>query len=95
QKIASSLCEKVISVRKIQNVSFKEILSQFTMNPWTSFPLFLLIIFGLYEFVGVFGAQTSVAFFRGDGVWKAHQPLRNQIGYLGHSLESSAGDFRA
>ena len=71
QKIASSLCEKVISVRKIEKVSFKEILSRVTMNPWTGFPLFLLIIFGLYEFVGVFGAQVSVAFLE-DIVFGKH-----------------------
>jgi len=62
QKNASSVCEKVISVKKIYKRSFKESLSYFTMNPWTGFPLFFLVIFALWEFVGVFGAQTSVAF---------------------------------
>lgn len=62
QKMASSLCEKVISLKKMQKAGFRENLSYFTMNPWAGFPLFFLVIFALWEFVGVFGAQTSVAF---------------------------------
>ena len=62
QKIASEFCDRVISLGKRQKAGLREKLSQLTMNPWTGFPLFLLIIFGFYEFVGVFGAQTSVDF---------------------------------
>lgn len=62
QRVASEFCDRVISLGKIQKESFNEKLSRFSMNPWTGFPLFLLIIFGFYEFVGVFGAQTSVDF---------------------------------
>ena len=35
------------------------------MNPWIGFPVFFIIIFALYEFVGVFGAQTAVNFLEG------------------------------
>ncbi len=47
---------------KEAKVTFQEILSRLTMNPFTGFPIFLLIIYLLYEFVGVFGAQISVDF---------------------------------
>lgn len=78
QKIATSLCERVISAKKIEKISLKEKISKFTMNPWTGFPLFLLIIYALYEFVGVFGAQTCVDFLEetifGDYInpWVTH-----------------------
>lgn len=71
QKIASSLCEKIVSIKKMPKQTFREKLSWVTMNPLTGFPLFLLIIFALYEFVGVFGAQTSVAFLE-DVVFGKH-----------------------
>jgi ferrous iron transport protein B len=62
QKIASSLWGKAVVVRKRERGGFREFLSRLTMNPFTGSVLFLLIIFGLYEFVGVFGAQTLVDF---------------------------------
>ena len=40
-----------------------EKLSRLTMNPWTGLPLLALVLyFGLYQFVGVFGAGTCVGF---------------------------------
>lgn len=42
-----------------------ERLSQAMMNPWTGVPILLLVLFALYEFVGVFGAQTLVDFLEG------------------------------
>jgi ferrous iron transport protein B len=43
--------------------SFREILSRITMNPWTGFPILLLILyFGLYKFVGGIGAGVIVDF---------------------------------
>ncbi|KJJ84118.1 small GTP-binding protein [Candidatus Omnitrophus magneticus] len=59
QKIISST---VISVKE-KGISFREKLSRVTMNPLTGFPLlFLILYFGLYKFVGVFGAGTVVDF---------------------------------
>jgi ferrous iron transport protein B len=41
-------------------------LSALTMNPWTGVPLLLLVLyFGLYQFVGGFGAGTVVDFLEG------------------------------
>lgn len=43
-----------------------ERLSDWMMNPWTGVPILLLIVyFGLYEFVGAFGAGTVVDFLEG------------------------------
>ncbi len=42
------------------------------LNPWTGFPILLLVLyFGLYEFVGVFGGGTLVGFLEGTvfGEW--------------------------
>jgi len=71
QEVATSLCEKVISIKNVPKISLKEKLSALTMNPVTGFPLFFLVIFALWEFVGVFGAQTSVAFLE-DTVFGKH-----------------------
>lgn len=37
-------------------------LSEATINPWTGIPILLLVLFVLYQFVGVLGAQTLVGF---------------------------------
>lgn len=42
-----------------------ERLSQAMMNPWSGVPILLLVLVALYEFVGVFGAQTLVDFLEG------------------------------
>lgn len=42
------------------------------LNPWTGFPVLLLVLyFGLYQFVGVFGGGTLVGFLEGTvfGEW--------------------------
>jgi len=42
-------------------------LSAWTMNPWTGFPLLLAVLyFGLFKFVGGFGAGTIVDFLEGS-----------------------------
>jgi ferrous iron transport protein B len=42
---------------------FRERLSRFCMNPWTGLPLLAVVLyFGLYQFVGKFGAGTCVDF---------------------------------
>jgi len=65
QKIATDISEKVISRNNVFRLTIRDRLSRATMNPWIGFPVFLLIIFALYEFVGVFGAQTAVNFIEG------------------------------
>ncbi|MCW3997060.1 MAG: ferrous iron transporter B, partial [Candidatus Bathyarchaeota archaeon] len=45
----------------------KEKLSKLMMRPLTGIPILLLVLyFGIYQFVGVFGAQTLVGFLEGE-----------------------------
>jgi ferrous iron transport protein B len=51
---------------KGERISFGERLSRLTMNPITGIPiLFLILYWGLYKFVGDFGAGTVVDFIEG------------------------------
>ena len=51
---------------KKKGISFNERLSQITMNPVTGLPiLFLVLYYGVYKFVGGFGAGTLVDFLEG------------------------------
>jgi len=45
--------------------SLAERLSQAMMNPLTGIPIVLLVLYLMYQFVGVFGAQTLVEFLEG------------------------------
>lgn len=53
------------------SVSFQERLSRLTTSPVAGIPIFLLIIYALYEFVGVFGAQFLVDFLE-NTIFKEH-----------------------
>ncbi len=63
-----------VTVRRKEKLSkvFAESLSRAMMNPLTGVPiLFIFLYFGLYQFVGVFGAGTLVDFIEGTifGEW--------------------------
>ena len=46
----------------LKNISFEERLSRLTMTPITGIPILLAVIyFGLYKFVGEFGAGPKVS----------------------------------
>lgn len=61
QQWASSLEEAVLSEPVITQVTFAERLHQLTVNPITGFPILLCILyFGIYQFVGQFGAGVLV-----------------------------------
>ncbi len=62
QRIAKSLAARAIREPMGQSTSFRERLSQLAIHPVTGLPLLLLVLYGLYELVGVFGAQTAVDF---------------------------------
>ncbi|NOZ03149.1 MAG: ferrous iron transport protein B [FCB group bacterium] len=60
QKIINEIVkESTIAVRP-ERVGFRERLSRIMMSPITGLPFLLLVMYGLYEFVGVFGAQVAV-----------------------------------
>ena len=67
RRICKGLLDEVITQDTEARPSFAEQLSSVTMSPWTGVPLLLLILyFGLYQFVGGFGAGTIVDFLEGS-----------------------------
>ena len=65
QKEAKEIVDRVVKVHE-QSISFREKLSRLTMNPVTGLPiLFFVLYWGLYKFVGEFGAGTAVDFLEG------------------------------
>ncbi len=59
---ARALASAVLRQAQAPARSLQERVSQLTLNPFTGGIILVLVLWGLYEFVGVFGAQTAVAF---------------------------------
>jgi ferrous iron transport protein B len=65
QEEVTRIVRKVLRKRQ-ERRSFAETVSRLTMNPLTGIPVLLLVLyFGLYQFVGSFGAGTVVGFLEG------------------------------
>ncbi len=62
QKKASQIADLVTTPSSFRNLGPGERLSRWMMNPFAGLFIALLTLFGLYLFVGVFGAQISVDF---------------------------------
>ena len=79
QKQAHSLESLTIEATKPTASSFKETLHQLTVNPLTGFPVLMLVLyFGVYKFVGEFGAGELVD--RIEGFFEGQiNPVVNQI----------------
>lgn len=61
QQTAQQLEQSVLSEPETTQITFAERLHQLTVNPLTGFPILLVILyFGIYQFVGQFGAGTLV-----------------------------------
>lgn len=66
KRVCKGLLDGVVSQRQGGGPTLSERLSDWTMNPWTGVPLLLAVLyFGLYQFVGGFGAGTIVDLFEG------------------------------
>ncbi|MCK4622523.1 MAG: ferrous iron transport protein B [Desulfuromonadales bacterium] len=66
RKICKQVLEGVITQVDKVTEAFSEKLSRWTMNPISGMPILLLVVyFGLYQFVGGFGAGTLVDFLEG------------------------------
>ncbi|PLX78958.1 MAG: ferrous iron transport protein B [Desulfuromonas sp.] len=66
KRVCKGLLEGIVRQEERKGRPLAEHLSDLTMNPWTGIPLLLLILyFGLYQFVGGFGAGTVVDFLEG------------------------------
>jgi len=71
QNAAKEITKNVVSQKK-KVTFFREKLSHLLMNPITGFPiLFLVLYWGLYKFVGGFGAGTVVDFLE-SGIFENH-----------------------
>lgn len=65
--ICKQMLAGVVTQRVLEGEPLSEKLSRWTMNPWSGTPILLLVVyFGLYEFVGVFGAGTLVDLIEGS-----------------------------
>lgn len=66
QEEAAKIAEEVVEIMGDRKSSFADKLSQFTMNPLTGIPILLFVLyFGIYKFVGGFGAGTLVDYLEG------------------------------
>ncbi len=66
RRVVSGILEGVIREVAPKRISFADWLSHLSIDPWTGIPLLLVVLyFGLYQFVGGFGAGTVVDFLEG------------------------------
>ncbi len=67
QQIATSIVHKVVTTADRRESGLAEKLSWLTLHPLTGIPImFLVLYYGLYQFVGIFGAGTLVDFIEGN-----------------------------
>lgn len=71
QEEANRIAEEVFRADKKGGTPFGERLSRWMMHPVYGIPILLLSLYALYEFVGVFGAQTMVDFLE-NTVFREH-----------------------
>lgn len=79
QQYTNGLLAETVNERSVKSHSwFQETLNRISINPITGVPILLLVLyFGLYQFVGVFGAGTLVDFLEGDIFEKYINPTVN------------------
>lgn len=66
KRVCRGILEGVIQQQERSGMPFGERLSGWMMNPWSGFPILLVALyFGLYQFVGGFGAGTIVDLLEG------------------------------
>src|SRR5512140_2606265 len=65
---AHELTSRVRRVSPLSLARMQEALGRATRNPWTGLPILAVVLYALYLFVGVFGAQTLVRLVE-DGVF--------------------------
>lgn len=75
QKKISELCEGITTKRETVLHQLKEKLGNIMIGPITGIPFLLLVVYLLYEFVGVFGAQTAVDFLENSIFGKYINPV--------------------
>jgi len=67
QEKSEKILQRVISYDNSQTGKISSFINKITVNPFTGVPLLLLVLyFGLYKFVGVFGAGTLVDYIESE-----------------------------
>lgn len=67
QRYADEILAEVASFPALSDTTFTSWLNRLTMNVWTAVPIALAVLyFGVYQFVGKFGAGTLVDFLEND-----------------------------
>ncbi|MEE9399569.1 MAG: ferrous iron transporter B [Dehalococcoidales bacterium] len=80
QQEAKRILSLTVTSKEKSGSTFAERLSRTMMNPVTGIPILLLALyFGLYQFVGVFGAGTLVDFIEGSVFGQWLNPWVNDI----------------
>lgn len=80
QKKVQEMVDKYVTKTEKSENTIAELLSRITMNPITGIPILLLVLyFGLYKFVGSFGAGTIVGFLEDDIFGKYINPWVNNL----------------
>jgi ferrous iron transport protein B len=76
KQIAIKTMSKPLEIK----ITAKEKLSRLMMRPITGIPILLIVLyFGIYQFVGVFGAQTLVEFLEGEVFEGYFNPFITQL----------------
>lgn len=79
QKEVNNIVEKVTTTAVSKGINFRERLSRLMMHPIAGIPILLMAIYGLYEFVGVFGAQVSVDFLENKVFGEYINPFATKV----------------
>ncbi|MBM7624710.1 ferrous iron transport protein B [Sporohalobacter salinus] len=74
----NEITEKVIN-QATEDVSFKTKLGRWMVRPITGIPMLLVALYALYEFIGVFVAQTVVGFTEGTLFAGTYEPFIRSI----------------
>ncbi len=79
QKKVNDICNDVVNKEELSGAGLREKLDMLTLNPVVGVPLFILVIYAMYKFVGVFGAQTVVDFLEATLFEKYLTPFTNGL----------------
>jgi ferrous iron transport protein B len=79
QKEVNRIVQKVTTSSAKKTVSLREGLSRLTMHPLTGVPILLAALYGLYQFVGVLGAQVLVDFLENGVFGQYINPFATRI----------------
>lgn len=78
-KLADEIAREVASRIHSEGGKFVSFLGRVSMHPVWGIPILLLVLFGLYEIVGVFGAGTVVNFFEKIIFGKYLNPMATKV----------------